>query len=104
MVENTTYWASAIDHLIMDGEAGQLSTGAIAVLNKLASRANPISGAASISLPMLSDLNAFSIQKTETCIKELVGKRIIVLHDRGTTTDYALHPRLLSQSGLIEVA
>lgn len=103
MVQNI-YWAEAIEHLIMDGETESLSTEAIAVLNKLATRANPISGAANISLPMLSDLNAYSMDKTEKCIQELEEKNIIIRLKKGTSTDYALHHRLLMKSSLVETA
>jgi len=99
-----TYWCEAIDCMIINGSADDLSTESIAVLNQLSSRANPLSGIATISLPMLSDLNAFSVDRTESYIKELIDKKVIIRHAMHNYSEYVLHPRLYKLAGVIEVA
>ena len=101
---NKTYWGQIIDQLVLTGETDCLSTGAIAVLNKLAAYASPLSSVVTISVPMLSDLNGFSQDATERYIDELVAKKVIVRQKHQSSSDYALHNRLFSLSGEISVA
>lgn len=103
-MENKTYWGQAIENMVMNGDTDHLSTGALAVLHKLASNANLLSGVVTISLPMLSDLNAFSQDETDRYIAELVEKKIIVRQQHEKSSEYALHHRLFFLTGEVCVA
>lgn len=103
-MEIKTYWGQIIDQMVLNGETDCLSTGAIAVLNKLASNANPLSGVVTISLPMLSDLNGFPLDQAESYVNELIAKKVVVRQKHKYSSDYALHHRLFTLTGEISVA